>query len=124
MKNFGFVKMSRKFMTSEMWEENRVFSKAEAWIDLLFMAAHDETTNIVAGFEVPLRRGELVASDSYLMRRWRWSRNKVRLFLKTLELQERIDCLDHETANQAGRIVFILNYDHYQQEGFTGGPRV
>jgi len=122
--NFGFVKLSRKFMTSDMWAENRVFSRAEAWIDLLFMATHRPTTKLVSGFEVSLRRGELVASDSYLTRRWRWSRNKVRLFLKNLELEERIDCLAHETANQTGRIIFILNYDRYQEEGFTGDSRV
>lgn len=122
MKNFGFMKMSRKFVTSEMWTESRVFSKAEAWIDLLFLAAHRKTTRLVVGFEVPLRRGELVASDSYLTRRWRWSRNKVRLFLKKLEIEERIDCIDHETSNQTGKIIFIINYDSYQREGFTGEP--
>jgi len=111
-------------MTSEMWEEDRTFSRAEAWIDLLFMASHRKSKKQVAGFEVSLRRGELVASDSHLARRWGWSRNKLRLFLKNLELEGRIDRLDHAQANQTGKIIFILNYGRYQREGFTGERRI
>lgn len=124
MADFGFVKMSRKFMTSEMWEEDRTFSRAEAWIDLLFMASHRREKKQIAGFEVSLRRGELAVSDSYLAKRWRWSRNRLRLFLKNLELEGRIDRIDHALANQTGKIIFVLNYSRYQKEGFTGEPRV
>jgi len=114
MEDFGFIKISRKFFASEMWKEGRCLSKAEAWLDLLSSATHESTVRMVAGFPVELRRGELVASDSYLMRRWRWSRNKVRLFLKHLELEERIQLIDHKDANQTGKLIYIINYNRYQ----------
>jgi hypothetical protein len=121
--DFGYLRISRKFMTNEMWTEGRTFSKAEAWLDLLFMTAYERTIRVVVGFPIELRRGELVASDSFLMKRWRWSRNKVRLFLKTLELEERIQCMDHPQSNQAGRIIHVLNYEIYQAREPDFDPR-
>ena len=114
MSKNGYIKLSRKLVTGEMWAEPRQFSKAEAWIDLLFLAAFETTRVVIAGFEVHLRRGELVASDGYLTRRWRWSRNKVRLFIKNLQEEGRITLVQHDLENQIGRIIHILKYNQYQ----------
>jgi hypothetical protein len=116
MTSNGFIKLSRKLVNGDLWNEPRQRSKLEAWLFLLFKAAFKPTTVVIDSFEIELRRGELIASDTYLTREWGWSRNKVRLFLKNLQLEERITLVPHEFENQVGRIIHIVNYNTYQGE--------
>lgn len=84
MKNF--LALNRIFFTTDIWCEERQFSRAEALIDLIQMARYSERKGLFRfkGKVLAVGRGELVASYRYLGSRWQWSRSKVQLFLKNL----------------------------------------
>ncbi|MCD7899365.1 MAG: hypothetical protein LUH22_05680, partial [Bacteroides sp.] len=67
--NNGFVKISRKFFTHELWNLNRTFSQGEAWLDFIQLARYDlePHTENIGGRDITWCRGQLVASNRYLM---------------------------------------------------------
>jgi predicted transcriptional regulator len=88
-------------------------SRMEAWIDLIWMAAYQETEEIIKGCRVLLSRGDLIASRSFLSKRWNWSQMTVRTFLSNLEKEGMI------TKARTGKgehpnLLNVCNYDHYQ----------
>lgn len=119
---YGFVKISRKaYETDPFWTERRVFSRWEAWEDLIQMAAWKSFRKIVKGQVVELGRGQLLVSERFLADRWSWSRGKVRRFLELLVDMQRIEVADHR-ADQPGSVVTVLNYDRYQSSPTQDGP--
>ena len=42
----GFIMLSRKFFSNEMWEAARTFSECEAWLDLIQSARFEATDTI------------------------------------------------------------------------------
>lgn len=109
----GFLKLSRKFFSNEMWKEARKFSECEAWLDLLQSARFEATdkaySELIGGREISYSRGQYPASISFLMKRWQWSEKKVRLFLDKLKRKEMIT-----TDRQQGmNVITICRYDEY-----------
>ena len=45
----SFIKLNRDFFSTEHWKEKRVFSKAEAYIDLLRIAPYKEENGLRKG---------------------------------------------------------------------------
>lgn len=39
----GFLRLSRRFFSNEMWNEARTFSSCEAWLDLIQSARFEVT---------------------------------------------------------------------------------
>jgi hypothetical protein len=130
----GYALLWRKFLEHPYWTEKRTFSRAEAWMDCWFgMAAYNDHTRVIAGQVVRIQRGQFVASDRFLERRWRWSRSKVRRFMagavESGELSHVGEvfgaCTKNDTAG--GTVYVVVNYDNYQSRD-TGadtavGPR-
>lgn len=88
-------------------------SRMEAWIDLIWMATYQETEEIIKGCRVLLSRGDLIASRSFLSKRWNWSQMTVRTFLSNLEKDGMV------TKARTGKgehpnLLNVCNYDHYQ----------
>lgn len=109
----GFLRLSRKFFSNEMWKVAREFSECEAWLDLIQSARFDATgeaySELIGGREISYSRGQYPASISFLMKRWKWSEKKVRYFLSKLKKKGMIT-----TCNQQGMTVITLcNYDEY-----------
>lgn len=120
-REYGYVKMSRKaFESDPFWLESRVFSRWEAWQDLIQMAAWRDHRRYTKGQVVELERGQLFVSERSLAERWQWSRGKVRRFLKLLVEMERIEIADHK-QDQKRTIVTLINYDRYQSTRTTDG---
>lgn len=113
MKEYGHIKISRKMFdgADEYWEEKRPRTKAEAWIDLIQMANWKEGKVLAGNHSVCLERGEFLASFRYLAFRWKWSVNKSKLFLKSIENKGRIKV--HQKT-PIGYTYLIVNYDSYQ----------
>ena len=90
--NNGYIKLFRKFFDGELWQEPRVYSKAEAWIDLIEMARWGDKPETLLDKRGPyiLEYGDVYISLRYLGERWRWSKNKARHFLEYLESKESI----------------------------------
>lgn len=109
----GFLRLSRRFFSNEMWKEAREFSECEAWLDLIQSARFDATgkaySELIGGREISYSRGQYPASISFLMKRWKWSEKKVRYFLSKLKKKGMIT-----TCNKQGMTVITLcNYDEY-----------
>ena len=72
----SFIKLPREIFKSEYWQEKRVFSKAEAYIDLLSFAPYKDEDN--------LRKAEFILSRRNMELRWLWSGTKVTNFINEL----------------------------------------
>lgn len=109
----GFLRLSRRFFSNEMWKTAREFSECEAWLDLIQSARFDATgeaySELIGGREISYSRGQYPASISFLMKRWQWSEKRVRYFLSKLKKKGMIT-----TCNKQGMTVITLcNYDEY-----------
>lgn len=111
----GHVKLARKTFDPDhgdpLWLEDRVFSRWEAWVDVLQMAAFRARKHVTAKVTLHLSRGEFVASLRYLADRWTWTVKKVRTWLATLEKWARIKA---QQKTEAGTVYLIVNYERYQ----------
>lgn len=104
-----FVPLQRSFFAHYLWAEERVFSRAEAWLDLVSLAAYQPHKRMVAGVLVAVERGGIVATERFLSDRWKWSRTKVRAFTDLLKSDGMISVKkDHETT-----VLILCNYEKY-----------
>lgn len=113
--NRGFIKLARRTFDHYLWTENRSFSKFEAWLDLLQLAAHSPTKRIIRGHVVEIGRGEIIASLRYLGERWNWKKDKVASFLGLIESDQMV----RRSTRQQETVVTICNYDIYNNTSDT-----
>ena len=113
--NKGYLILPRSFFCSYAWKEKRVYSDAEAWLDIIGSAHYDNEpyTAIIHKKSVTWERGEWPVSLRFLANRWQWSIGQVRAFLKRL-CDYRLVGLK---TNNAITIIQIVDYDKYC--GFT-----
>lgn len=110
--SFGHIKLSRKLFDSDAWwTEKRAFSRFEAWVDMLQLAAWKPAAIEYHGESIRLARGELVLSIRLAARRWGWTPKKTRGFLERARGMARVRA-QRETL--AGTVYLIVNYDTYQ----------
>lgn len=123
MSDFGHVKISRKaYADDSFWNEEREFSKWEAWEWTIQAAAWKDHSRVVGMSVVELRRGEFLASLRFLSEAWRWSIKRVRNWLVLVTEMGRIRA---QRETHAGTVYLLVNYDTYQstptQEGTQKG---
>ena len=80
----GWISLHRSIQEHWLYQERRVFSKYEAWIDMIMMASHKDNRFLLGKELVEVKRGSFITSELKLMDRWRWSKAKVRNFLNLL----------------------------------------
>jgi hypothetical protein len=112
----GYIKLSRKFVQDDWWEPGRPRTKAEAWIDLLFLARFAPGPKVVGSHVVALERGELLASLRYLADRWGWSTKRVTAFLTQGANLSRIS---NSRETPVGTVYAIVNYERYNPIGLA-----
>ena len=105
--NYFFV--NRTLLYSDRWL-SEPFTRGQAWIDLFGLAQHGNGFFRVRGIRVNVQRGQLAYSQVTLAKRWKWSRNKVRRYLKELEKEGDVK----QQNNEVTTIITILNYDKWQ----------
>lgn len=79
----GYIKIPRDLFDDADFSGEK-FSKREAFLDLVQMAAHKPTTSIWKGRACPLERGQVITSRRFLSARWRWSVGRVHRFIDSL----------------------------------------
>lgn len=89
-----------------------IFSDREAWIWLISQASHKEHE---AG-QIMLKRGELLTSLGRLSTTYRWTRSKVRCFLKRLEMSGKITHTPAHSQRTVSAQITICKYDTYQDK--------
>jgi len=90
----------------------RAFSRAEAWLDIVAQCAYEPQIRMIKGMMVSVPRGGFVASERYLSDRWKWSRTKVRSFLKLLISIKMIE----PDKNHKESLYLLLNYEKYNPQ--------
>jgi hypothetical protein len=105
----GFFKVQRRFFSHWLWEEDRTFSRAEAWLDMLQMAAFKDSKRLVNGKMISIPIGGIAASERFLGTRWKWSRSKVRAFLSCLVSDQMID----QQKDHGETVLILCNYKRY-----------
>lgn len=85
----GYILINRRIRLWRLWPgiTGSVYSKSEAWLDLLFDTNWKDSNSAEAG---EIKRGQALISQRTLAERWCWSRSKVRSFLAGLQLNKEI----------------------------------
>lgn len=103
----GWIKISRKYLSSKEWVSGKPFQKGQAWIDLIFLAEW-------SGEEI----GEVNYTLKELANRWNWAKTTTSDWLNTLISEERIERFPNGKRTKYR----IVNYEEYQ--GSKSKPRL
>lgn len=109
----GWIKLWRVLCEHSLWLEEK-FTRGQAWVDMLLMAAHSRAHVRIRGVKVSLNPGQLAVSEVQYAKRWQWSRGKVRRFLSELEQQDEPQIEQQKT--NITTVVTILNWTEYQED--------
>ena len=107
----GWIKLHRKLTENDLWT-CEPFTRGQAWVDLLLLANHEYGYFYKRGVKIEVQRGQVGVSEVGLSDRWKWSRSKVRKFLKDLEKEQQIKIIKSNVT----QTVTINKYEHYQQK--------
>jgi len=110
----GYIPLFRRFLDNELWTEKRKFSKAEAWIDLMFMARYGKETEeiIDRGELIKIGYGEILTSIKTLAKKWHRSETWVRALLEHLESKRSIK--KHIKKNRR-TIIEVVKLGYFQE---------
>ena len=103
----GWIKISRELPKHWIWQDA---DRLKWWLDLLFMASWEDSKQLVGSRLIEIKRGQLVASISYLVKRWGVGHNTVIAFLKMLQEEKMIT----KTSMRNISIITICNYEKHQ----------
>jgi hypothetical protein len=99
-------------------ETRGAYSKMEAWLDLIAMAAYEPSKVMNKGREQLLEPGQLMGGVGYLADRWNWSNETVRWFLKQLQMSLMITrfCATQKASRNTNQVqvLTVCNYSNYQ----------
>jgi len=107
----GWIKLHRKLTDNFLWQCEK-FTRGQAWIDLLLLANHKKSFFYLRDHKINIDRGQVGYSQLKLSERWKWSRSKVKKFLKDLEKEQQIK----QQITQSTTIITIIKYNDYQEK--------
>lgn len=105
----GWIKIYRDLQDHWLAQD---MGKLGRWISLLLMATHETKKVIVGNQIIELKRGQIIASNSFLAKKWGTSERSVLRFLELLEK----DSMLHRCTHRKVTILTISNYDSYQEK--------
>ncbi len=105
----GWIKIYRDLQDHWLAQD---MEKLGRWTSLLLMATHEDKKVLVGNQLIELKRGQLIASNSFLAERWKISERSVLRFLDLLES----DSMLHRCTHRKVTILTICNYDSYQEK--------
>jgi hypothetical protein len=108
----GWIKIHRSITDHWLYSEKRVFSKLEAWYDLLLNVNYSDSKTMIKGKLYEVKRGQSIMSLESWGKRWNWDKSKVRRFLNLLQNDSMIELVSDNITTQ----LTICNYDSYQAE--------
>ena len=104
----GWIKISREIASHWLWQDAE---RLKWWLDLLFLAAWEDKQVMHDSHLFVLRRGQIIASISFLSERWGKSHPTIIKFLRLLEGE---DMIKRSTIYRQTSILTICNYEKYQ----------
>ena len=116
MVNKGFIKLPRQIIEDTHYF-SEPFTRTQAWVDLIILANYQDTTALVRGVKIVVKRGQVCRSITELAKRWKWSRNKVIRFMNELVDASKVTVQNCSVVN----IYNIEGYETYQGNRATDG---
>lgn len=107
----GWIKLHRSMFDNDLWTAEP-FTKGQAWIDLIGHANHRPASIWIRGIEVRVERGQLAWSELTMAARWKWSRGKVRRYLRMLQDRGMVV----QQTNKITTVLTVCKYDTYQAD--------
>lgn len=113
----GWLKCYR----SSMSEEDRFWSKKpfHPWMarwDLIQLAAWKDTKRVSGNTVFIQLRGQVLVSERMLVKRWKWSNQRVRAFIEVLQkLGTILVEKPKQETKHLGTFITITNYERYQR---------
>lgn len=114
----GYISLHRDIQKHWLYEENRVFSRYEAWLDILMRVNHAEGKVTHNGTVETVLRGSTIWSMGDMEKHWGWSNKKVKRFLLCLE-GDRMLSMKSTTKKT---YLTVINYDKYQGSDIDKAP--
>ena len=109
-----YIPISRRLFEHQLWCEERIYSRFEAWLDLIQSARFEDTKQLIGNRFIEVKRRQMLASLRFLAGRWQWSTKKVNSFLDLL-IQDKM--IIKETPKETGQtVITICNYDKYNSQ--------
>lgn len=112
MSSLGWIKLHRKIQDHWLYQEERTFSRYEAWLDMIMLANFEDKKTLIDGELVTIEQGSFITSKRKLSARWKWSNTKVNAFLNLLEQDEMIT----QKSDTKKTVITIGNYDFYHDK--------
>lgn len=106
----GWISINRKLQNHWLWQENRPFTKLEAWLDILLTVNHTEQKVMIKNTLYTVERGESIKCLDTWAKRWNWSKSKVRRFFILLKKDSMIVTKNEQKTTR----LTVCNYDSYQ----------
>jgi hypothetical protein len=108
----GYIPIKRSLFEHFLFKEHRVFSRFEAWLDLIQMASFtDENNQIIGGKLIKRNRGEVVASLRFLEQKWGWSKTKVSDYLELLRSQQMVVATKENGVTK----ILLVNFEKHNE---------
>jgi len=108
----GWIKIHRSIKDHWLYQEDRVYSRFEAWNDILLSVNYSDSKQIIKGKVYTIRRGESIFSLDTWAKRWKWDKSKVRRFLNLLQTDSMIVLVTDNITTH----LTVCNYASYQDE--------
>ena len=116
----GWIKVHRSITEHWLYTEKRVFSKFEAWNDILLTVNYSDAKCLIKGKLYIIKRGESVLSLDSWSRRWGWDKTRVRRFMEILKKDGMIEVKkDNITTHRT-----VCKYEDYQDLRNTSETQV
>lgn len=106
----GWIKLHRSITEHWLYKEKRVFSKFEAWNDILLTVNFSDVQTLIKGNIYYIKRGQSILSLESWGKRWNWDKHKVRRFFKLLEKDLMIELKSDTVTTQ----LTVCKYESYQ----------
>lgn len=103
----GRILIDRSITDHWIWTDA---NRLKWWLDLLMLANWEDQTRLIGRKKIKIKRGQIIASISYLQQRWSVCNHTVIDFLKMLEQDDMI----HKDTHNNISVITICNYDTYQ----------
>ena len=106
----GWLKFHRQITEHWLYQEKRVFSKYEAWLDIILHTNHADNKFLIKGELIDCKAGQTARSQVTLAKSWNWGRKKVANFLMLLQK----DGMIYVETTKVTTILTIVNWENFQ----------
>jgi hypothetical protein len=122
MKNIWFIQLHRRIRDNLFYQEKRVFSKFEAWIEILLECNFSENKFLLWNKIIDVERWSFICSKNDLARKLWWEKRKLYRFLKMLEDEKMVVLKCVWWGYLKKSLISVLNYSKYQIDGTLDSP--